>query len=384
MKTIARSYFWWPGMAKQIESMAQNCQNCVENRNNPPKIPLQVWKWPNNPWERIHIDYMGPIFGKYFLIVLDAHSKWLEVILTNKITAHMTIDILRQLIARFGLFDLLVSDNAPAFKSIEFQKFLKLNSIKHITSAPYHPASNGAAENAVKTAKNALKNALGRTGMQCQNPNLNLVLSNFLFDYRSTPHTTTKSSPAFLMFGRHLKTRFDEMNPFGRIEQDKLNTRTHVVKMQNKQSKNYSGKRNVDFKLGDLVYFRNYADTRHYVRGKIVKRLGMCNYQIDTGEKTVTRHANQILKRNIISIPITTNNTVCEPAQSDNNVDFDVQQNLNSEESPRSASSPEPQISNPSNVNIGEKSKKVIVANKALREQPQRVVKKPVRYGIDE
>lgn len=56
---------------------------------------------------------------------------------------------------------LIVTDNGTIFCSREFQEFLQQNSVNHIITAPYHPSSNGAAENAAKTANMALKKDLG-------------------------------------------------------------------------------------------------------------------------------------------------------------------------------------------------------------------------------
>ena len=114
------------------------------------KYPLHPWEFPSNPWSRLHIDYAGPMDGHMFLIVIDSYSKWLEVIKTNGCTAAVTISKLRQLFSTHGLPDIIVSDNASNFVSTEFFEFLKSNGIRHVTSAPYHPATNGLAENAVK------------------------------------------------------------------------------------------------------------------------------------------------------------------------------------------------------------------------------------------
>ncbi|GBP27290.1 Uncharacterized protein K02A2.6 [Eumeta japonica] len=45
---------------------------------------------PKEPWSRIHIDYAGPYLNNYFLIVVDAYTKWLEVVPTASITAAAT------------------------------------------------------------------------------------------------------------------------------------------------------------------------------------------------------------------------------------------------------------------------------------------------------
>ena len=56
---------------------------------------------------------------------------------------------------------MLVSDNGTCFTSSEFQSFMELNGIRHIRSAPFHPSTNGLAENMVRNFKSALLHAKG-------------------------------------------------------------------------------------------------------------------------------------------------------------------------------------------------------------------------------
>ncbi|XP_039396848.1 uncharacterized protein K02A2.6-like, partial [Mauremys reevesii] len=202
MKEIARSYFWWPRLDSAIEEKAKACMSCQGVRNAPQWAPLHPWDWPENPWQRIHVDFAGPLEGSMFLVAVDAHSKWPEVFIMQSTTAESTIQKLRGLFSRFGLPEQLVSDNGPQFVSQEFQNFMKANGIHHITSAPYHPSTNGLAERFVQTMKNALKSAKGQHSIQKR-------LDTFLLSYRNTPHATTQASPAFLMMGRQLRTCFD-------------------------------------------------------------------------------------------------------------------------------------------------------------------------------
>ena len=58
---------------------------------------------------------------------------------------------------QFELPEVIVTDNGPCFMSEEFDTFLVNNSIKYITSAPYHPATNGLEERAVQIVKKGLK-----------------------------------------------------------------------------------------------------------------------------------------------------------------------------------------------------------------------------------
>ncbi len=91
----------------------------------------------------------GPFMGHMFLIVVDAHSKWLEVRIMSSTVSSVIVSTLRNLFAQFGLPAIVVTDNAPNFSSSEFNLFFKQNGIQHLYSPPYHPSSNGLAERAV-------------------------------------------------------------------------------------------------------------------------------------------------------------------------------------------------------------------------------------------
>lgn len=71
-------------------------------------------------------------------------------------TTTQTLERLRRTFAAYGLPEEVVSDNGPQFSSLEFMEFLKINGIKHTSTPPYHPSSNGAAERLVQTVKRAL------------------------------------------------------------------------------------------------------------------------------------------------------------------------------------------------------------------------------------
>ena len=111
-----------------------------------------------------------------------------------------TINVLREIFARFGIPQQLVSDSCPQFISDEFKQFMAANGIKHIKSLPYHPASNGAAEKMVQTLKLALK-ADHKKGVP-----LEKSLANFLLQYRITPHVMYHRSPCNLMMHHEIVT----------------------------------------------------------------------------------------------------------------------------------------------------------------------------------
>ena len=60
MKSLARSYLWWPGLDKGIEDLVKKCKRCQELRALPPQTPVHPWECPKTPWTRVYIDHAGP------------------------------------------------------------------------------------------------------------------------------------------------------------------------------------------------------------------------------------------------------------------------------------------------------------------------------------
>ena len=147
------------------------------------------------------------------MVLIDSHSKWLEVFPTKSTTSQKTIEILRHVFERYGFPHQLVSDNGPQFTSGEFKIFCQQNGIRHTLIPPYHPASNGAAERAV----GILKQALLKDVLDCKDGRHHISLQHklaiFLLQYRSTPHSTTGRTPAELFLGCQLRTRFSLLKP---------------------------------------------------------------------------------------------------------------------------------------------------------------------------
>ncbi|CAI6357548.1 unnamed protein product [Macrosiphum euphorbiae] len=257
MKSIARSYFWWPSIDKEIEDMVRNCNECISARPNPPKSVLTPWKWPQRQWTRVHCDFLGPYKNKTFLIIVDATTKWLEVFQVNSMTAQTVITKLSELIARFGIPRTITTDNAKCFNGDEFQSYCKTLGIRHLTGAPFHPASNGFAESGVKIVKQFFNKC--STSLH--------HLNKFLLMYRNTVHSTTNETPAKLMFGRSTR------------------------------------KRDINIKEGDLVLVKDYRNkNENWQKGKITENISKNTHKIilDEGSEWI-RHTDQIWPHNQIN-----------------------------------------------------------------------------------
>lgn len=226
-----------------------------------------------------------------FLVAVDAFSKWPEVVQMSSTTAEKTVDILRRIFSRTGLPDQLHSDNGPQFTSECFQQFMKYNGIKHTTSAPYHPRTNGLAERLVQTLKQTLR------ASKTEQTSINKALANFLLTYRNTPHTTTGETPAKLFMGRELCTRLTRLKPSVRdtveIQQDKMRTMITEPARQ--------------FENGTHVAVRDYREQGgKWIPGIIAAKTGPLSYKVEIAPGTMwRRHTDQLRSADFVSQPPT-------------------------------------------------------------------------------
>ncbi|XP_046406272.1 uncharacterized protein K02A2.6-like [Ischnura elegans] len=283
MKSVARSYVWWPKLDEDLEALARACTACAENKPLPNKAPLKCWERPDKPWVRLHIDLAGPFMSKVFLVVVDSSTKWPEVFQLSNSSSEEILGHLRALFAIFGLPEEIVSDNGTPFTSWEFQNFCSMNGIRHRFSPPYHPATNGAAENLVKCFKSKIKTLVN------SNVPLHIALQRFLFDCRISPHSTTGEPPSLLMFGRVLRSRLSLLKPS--INQ------TVTTKQEHQKRSHGTSTQLRTFNVGDKVWATAYTrgGARQWKETTVVSVLGSRNYRVETKDGSVWhRHIDQL------------------------------------------------------------------------------------------
>ncbi|XP_060110986.1 uncharacterized protein LOC132583340 [Heteronotia binoei] len=199
--------------------------------------------------------------GQIFFILVDTYTKWLEVIPVASTSTAAAIRALRRV--------------------LEFQEFLQRYLIRHIRSAPFHPATNGQAERMVRTTKEAL-------GRIVQG-DWDHRLAAFLFENRITPNLVTGVSSAELLMGRKLITRLDRLHP-GRASDIRGSPEIREAAR--------------GFFVGDPVYARNYANGPEWVAGKVLRVLGSCHYDVATEEgRILWRHIDQMRRRTLPEEP---------------------------------------------------------------------------------
>ena len=201
----AKASLWGRSQTAQYHT-PQITVSCQETRPVPTAAPLTVWMWPEKPLHRVHAEFANKE-GHDFLFMVDAHSKWPQILPMLSTTAATTIAAFRHMFARFGFPVNVVTDNGPQIISAEFGKFLRQNVVKHVRVAPYHPASNGAAERMVQPFKQSVEVSVSTRASMSHR------LADFLLTYRTTPHAVTERTASNLLLARECRTRLSLLRP---------------------------------------------------------------------------------------------------------------------------------------------------------------------------
>ena len=187
----AKSSVWWPRIYSQIQRLVSACEKYQIDKPSLRKEPLKTTPLPERPWSKVGIDF-AEYQGHKYLVMVCYYSRFIEILHMSSTNSSSVISRLKGVFARFGIPDVLVSDNGPPFGSVDFRDFTQVYGIKHTTSSPHFPQANGEVERAVQVAKRILSQ---------RDPPLALM------NYLSTPHSATGYTPSQLLFGREIRTR---------------------------------------------------------------------------------------------------------------------------------------------------------------------------------
>ncbi|KRZ96975.1 Uncharacterized protein T08_6290 [Trichinella sp. T8] len=231
-------------LMKLQETSRLKADGCATAQKNPAKVAVEPWEVADRPWKRIHVDFAGPVNGKMFMIVVDAHSKW------------------------------------PFSRGLGSQK----SSLQITERMPYHAQSNGQVEIFPDTFKRALKKSTNDRRPQKDR------LREFLMTYRITPHQSTELTLSEMFLKRRIRTVLDLMFPRG----------IDNLEEQMRKMENTSGNRaDRQFKIGETVMVHDYTRDRKLWREEvIVGQQGQVTWFVQVGRMRWKRHTNQMRHKN--------------------------------------------------------------------------------------
>ena len=158
------------------------------------KEPLQPHDIPSRPWAKVDVDLFH-LNGQQYLLIVDYFSGFWEVEPLPSTLLSDVIKTMKMHFVRYGMPDVVVSDNGPQFAAQEFQCFSKTWQFQ-LNATSHYPKSNGKGKNAVKAAKHLLKKA--------KKDKADAYLA--LLPYRNTPTQGLDTSPAQRLMSLSTKT----------------------------------------------------------------------------------------------------------------------------------------------------------------------------------
>ena len=224
LKALARERFWWPAIDRQIEDVCRHCSVCSSLKAVPKSLNNANVSWPDNEnvFDRIHVDFAGPVENHYLLIIVDAYSRYPFVVKTNDTSTRETVNALKNIFAMFGIPKIIVADNGPAFRSEDFMNYMRTRGIQVWHTPVGHPQSNGVAERFVGNLKLHLKATVGKG-------DFNSRLQSFLLQYRNAKIASQGRSPAEAVFSFKPRMPMNLVQPeqpilFKKFSSDKTST----------------------------------------------------------------------------------------------------------------------------------------------------------------
>jgi transposase InsO family protein len=132
------------------------------------------------------------------LVATDYFTKWMEAIpLKNMAHREVIHFISEHIIHRFGIPQILTTDQGSSFMSQQVCDFVESLKIKLLSSSPYYAQSNGQAESSNKTLIKLIKKKIEKNPKRWHE-----LLSEVLWAHHISKHSTTKVTPFELVYGQ--------------------------------------------------------------------------------------------------------------------------------------------------------------------------------------
>jgi hypothetical protein len=270
--------------------------------------------------EMMAMDVLGPLpvtdrGMKYILVVMDFFSKWPEVFALEDQQADSIVKCLLEVISRHGAMKILLSDQGSNFESQKVKDLCELYGIDKRRTSPYHPMCDGMVERFNRTLLSMLSMYVDQN-----HHDWDKWLSQVVFAYRTSVHSTTGVSPFEIIHGRKAVLPIDiqfrcEINDTNNDYYGNLQSQLDIIKakvQKNTESAKKVQKKQYDkklsfkpFKIGDRV--RMYQPTiRKGMTKKFVRpwvgpfvvaiKTSDVNYRLKDGDGRVSKviHYNRL------------------------------------------------------------------------------------------
>ena len=203
-KLCVKQLVYWPGLNDQLEQLIVNCPLCLKYSKSKKKHDTHSalgQEVPIFPWTKVATNIFH-FEGNSYLLLVDYTSCFPIMRKLKSMTTQHIADHIKQIFAKYGWPNTLVSDNGPCYASEIFKQLIKEYQVNHITSLPHYPHSNGLAEKYVQIIKNLFHKAKeeGQDLHKC------------LMTYRNTPLSSHLQSPMQILSSRTTRSTLSLSN----------------------------------------------------------------------------------------------------------------------------------------------------------------------------
>ena len=270
-RLIMRESVYWPNIYKDVDTMGKCCAVCLESQTEHRQQPL-----------------LAQIKGDKYLLVTDCHSKFYLVEKMHSTTSIAIANTSAQWFSMFRPPRTIATDNGPQYVVQPYEYMCSKWNIKHTTTSPRYPQSNGLIERQVRTVKGFIQ--------KCAKTGNDMLMA--LQQHRCTPLDSNLSSPSEILFNRPIRTMLPSHHP--------------TLMHQNQQQTNEQLQQHIDRMIGDhdqragpelpawhagqRVWILN-KETHHWSPGEIVdKCTAPRSYIVQTPNDTRLRRTRSHLR----------------------------------------------------------------------------------------
>ncbi|XP_057543365.1 uncharacterized protein LOC130821594 [Amaranthus tricolor] len=161
---VLRSGYYWPSLREDAEKLIKRCPEC--------QYHSKIGRKPSNyltvmqavlPFDKWGMDLLGPFLPakgqrKFIIVAIDYFTKYVEAEALSSITDKQVCQFIwRNIITRYGIPRVIITDNGRQFMSTNTTQYLDKFGIQIRFSSVSRPQTNGQVESANKEILNGIK-----------------------------------------------------------------------------------------------------------------------------------------------------------------------------------------------------------------------------------